>query len=301
ILYGADGDFKAVINSFEDAKSHLRRLKMVGAFSVKSYNQPRRNQQQQVIEAARELQMMVVPEGGSFLNHNLTQIMDGHTGIEHCLPVAPLYKDVLSFWSASKTQYTPTLIVAYGGMMGENYWYQKTNVWENKRLLTYYPQEVIDARSRRRPMLPDDDWNYMTVSKSVTDLQSLGVKANLGAHGQLHGLGAHWELWMLQQGGMSNLQALRCATLNGAEYIGMDKDLGSLEVGKLADLIVMDKNPLENIRNSEFISYVMLNGRLYDAATMNEVNGKFKRHKFFFEYGKTGGGMETKSNVIDGD
>src|SRR4030095_13432181 len=123
ILYGADGDFKAVINNLDDARSALRRMKAVGAFSVKSYNQPRREQRQQVIQAARELQMDVVPEGGSLFQHNMTMIADGHTTIEHALPVANVYDDVLQFWRGSGTAYTPTMVVTYGGPFGENYWY----------------------------------------------------------------------------------------------------------------------------------------------------------------------------------
>jgi imidazolonepropionase-like amidohydrolase len=103
ILYGADGDFKAVIENLEDAKSALRRTKAYGAFSVKSYNQPRRNQRQQIIEAARQLGIRVVPEGGSFFYHNMSMVADGHTSVEHNIPVAPLYKDVIDFWAASNT------------------------------------------------------------------------------------------------------------------------------------------------------------------------------------------------------
>jgi imidazolonepropionase-like amidohydrolase/Tol biopolymer transport system component len=291
ILYGADGDFKAVINKPEDASSAIRRTKNFGAFSVKSYNQPRREQNQMIIDAARKLNMEVVPEGGSFFFHNMGMIADGHTGIEHNIPVAPLYNDVLSFWAGSKTAYTPTLIVCYGAMMGENYWYQKTNVWENKKLLKFTPRYVIDSRSRHRTMSPDQEFEngYMLVSRSCKMLADRGVKINLGAHGQLQGLGAHWELWMLQQGGMSPMQVLECATVNGADYIGMQKDIGSLEVGKLADLIVMDKNPLEDIRNSESIIYTMANGRLYDTETMNETgNYNVTRTKFFWENDKYG-------------
>ena len=101
-------------------------------------------------------------------------------------------------------------------------------------------------------MIPEEEYKngFILVSQSCKKLADAGVKINLGAHGQLNGLGAHWELWMLQMGGMNNMQALRCATINGAEYIGMDKEIGSLEKGKLADLIVLDKNPLEDIKNS---------------------------------------------------
>ncbi|WP_443939311.1 amidohydrolase family protein [Pedobacter sp. MW01-1-1] len=284
ILYGADGDFKVVINSLDDALSNLRRLKAVGAFSVKSYNQPRRDQRQQILEAARQLKMEVVPEGGSTFFTNMNMIVDGHTGIEHSIPVLPVYKDVINLWNHTKVAYTPTLIVAYGGQWGENYWYDRTNVWENERLLSYTPRSIIDERSRRRTTSEYSDYNHINIAKAAKQIAENGTKVNLGAHGQLQGLGAHWELWMLVQGGFTPLQAIRCATLNGASYLGMETEIGSLETGKLADMVIMDANPLDDIRHSEKIKYVMINGRLYDSATMNEVGTREKiRSKMWFE------------------
>ncbi|NDC42487.1 MAG: amidohydrolase, partial [Chitinophagia bacterium] len=270
ILYGAEGDFKAVINSYEDAKSALRRTHAYGAFSVKSYNQPRREQRQMVIEAARELHMEVVPEGGSFFYHNLSMIIDGHTTIEHNIPVAPLYNDVIELWKRSGTANTPTLIVGYGGISGEYYWYQHGDIWKKERLMTFTPRAVLDTRSRHRTMIPEEEYEngYMLVSKSLKRLTDAGVTVNMGAHGQIQGIGAHWELWMLAQGGMTNMEALRCATINPAKSLGLDSKVGSLKVGKLADFIVLDANPLENIYNTEQIKYTVANGRLYDAATM---------------------------------
>jgi imidazolonepropionase-like amidohydrolase/Tol biopolymer transport system component len=294
ILYGAEGDFKAVVNNLEDARFAIARTKAFGAKSVKSYNQPRREQRQQIMQAARELGVNVVPEGGSNFYSNMSMIFDGHTGIEHNIPVAPVYKDVLSLWKNSKTGYTPTLVVNYAGMSGEYYWYQKSNVWENKKLLKYTPRHVIDPRSRHRTMVPDEEYynGHLLTSRTVTDLSKLGVKANVGAHGQLQGLGAHWELWMLQQGGMSNHNALKAATINGAEYIGVGDELGSLQKGKLADLIIMDKNPLENIQNTNSVIYTMINGRLFDTSTMNEVgNYNKKRSPFYWESGNYNQGV----------
>ncbi|MEO7522461.1 MAG: amidohydrolase family protein, partial [Ferruginibacter sp.] len=302
ILYGADGDFKAVINSIEDARSALRRTKAYGAFSVKSYNQPRREQNQMLIQAARELNMEVVPEGGSLFYHNIAMILDGHTTIEHNLPVATLYNDVTQLWKHAGTGYTPTLIVCYGALSGEYYWYQHSNVWEKQRLLRFTPRSVIDTRSRHRIMAPEEEYEngFMLVSKSLKKLADEGVKINLGAHGQLQGLGAHWELWMLQQGGMSNMQVLHAATINPAFNLGLDKWIGSLEPGKLADLLVMDENPLDNIRNTESIRSVMVNGRLYDAEQMNEIgNYNKQRPKFFWEVNKNVADFPLQKDVDD--
>jgi imidazolonepropionase-like amidohydrolase/Tol biopolymer transport system component len=284
ILYGADGDFKAVINSLDDARSHLRRLNAVGAFSVKSYNQPRRNQRQQVLQAAREMDILVYPEGGSFFHHNVNMVVDGHTGIEHAVPVWPLYDDVIRLWAATEVGYTPTLVVGYGGLWGEEYWYQESNVWEHERLMRFTPRREVDGRAIRRTTFPEWDLNHVGLAETARRLVDAGGRVQLGAHGQLQGLAAHWELWMFGQGGMTPMQGLRAATLDGARYLGLDRDIGSLEPGKLADVLVIDGNPLENLRESERIRYVMMNGRLYDAASMDEVGPRERqRQPFWFE------------------
>ncbi|HEY5799732.1 MAG TPA: amidohydrolase family protein [Burkholderiaceae bacterium] len=291
ILYGAKGNFAAPVNSLDDAMTHLNRLKAAGAISVKSYNQPRREQRQQILEAARQTGMMVVPEGGSLFQHNMTMVVDGHTGVEHSLPVENAYDDVKQLWSQTKVGYTPTLIVSYGGLDGEHYWYARTDVWRHPILSKYVPKSVLEPRSIRRETAPEEDFNVFKVARTATALQRAGVPVNMGAHGQREGLGAHWEMWSLVGGGMTPMEALRTATINGARYLGLDKDVGSLETGKLADLVIIDGDVVADIRKSDRITHVMVGGRLYETSTMNEVGATPKTRKPFFFEGADGASM----------
>jgi imidazolonepropionase-like amidohydrolase len=211
-------------------------------------------------------------------------VVDGHTGVEHAVPVAAVYDDVTQLWGKTAVGYTPTLVVAYGGVWGENYWYQHSEVFEHPRLTKFVPPDQIDGRARRRMHVSDGDWNHVAAAKVAAALAKAGVVVNTGAHGQREGLAEHWEMWMMVQGGMTPHEALRTGTLNGARYLGLDGDIGSLEVGKLADLAVIEGNPLEDIRRSEHVRYTMINGRIYDATTMDEVgNHPRKRVPLFWE------------------
>ena len=289
ILYGADGDFKAVINSLDDARNTLARMKAVGAFSVKSYNQPRREQRQQINQAAREQGLLVVEEGGSTFNHNMTMMLDGVSSIEHNIPVAPLYKDVVDTWKQTDVRNTPTLVVNYGGLNGEYYWYNKMNIWENERFLKFYPQGALDARAIRREIAPEWDYYHIEVAKQAKRLRDAGIKILVGGHGQMQGLSQNWEIWSLVQGGFSPWQALRAATIDGADHLGFASEFGSIEVGKRADLVITNTNPLDNIQNSIDTAYVMVNGRLFDATTMAEIGGKNRPAPvFYFNQQQTG-------------
>jgi len=284
ILYGATHYFTAKVNSLDDAVGHLERMKAAGAFSVKSYNQPRRDQRQQILEAARQTGLMVVPEGGSLFTHNITMVIDGHTGIEHSIPMAAIYDDVKQLWAGTETAYVPTLVVGYGGIWGENYWYDTTDVWKHPLLSKYVPKDILEPISIRRTKAPLEDYNHFNNARVATELQSEGVDVLLGAHGQREGLAAHWEMWMLAQGGMSPWNVIKASTIDGAKYIGMDDELGSIKAGKLADLVILDADPLADIRNTDNVSQVMINGRLYESATMNQVYPeKVARPKFYFE------------------
>ncbi|RRS10308.1 amidohydrolase [Pseudoalteromonas sp. J010] len=287
ILYaGHAPGYKTPISNLEDAQFHVKRLKDAGAISVKSYNHPRRETRQQVLEAAKNMEIMVVPEGGSKFQHNMNMIVDGHTGVEHALPVPNIYSDIEQMWGQTNVGFTPTFVVAYGGISGEEYWYEHTNVWENERLMSFVPEYIVKPRAIRSGKAPERHYNHINVAKTAKQLRDKGVTVHIGAHGQREGLAAHWELWSMAQGGFTPWQALRSGTIDGARYLGMDHDLGTIEQGKLADLAIIDGDVLSNIRDSEKVAYTVINGRIYDAATMNEVGNYDKqRQPFFFESG----------------
>jgi len=286
IIYGAKSTNYHKIESLDDALAHVRRLKAQGAISVKNYNQPRREQRQQVIEAARQEGLMSVAEGGSLYSLDMNFIADGITGIEHNVPTLKMYDDVTQLWRSTPVGYTPTLVVTYGGLTSEDYYYQHTEVWKHPILSNFVPPGVLQPRSVRRPMAPEADYRDDDSAAAAKVLLDAGIMVNIGAHGQREGLASHWEMWSFVRGGFSPMEALSAATINPATYMGMSKDLGSLEIGKLADLVVLDANPLDDIRNSDKISEVIINGRIYEAATLKEVHTGNSVVKPFYWQGK---------------
>ena len=284
IVYGAKAPgVYAVINSLDDAQDHVDRLKAQGAHSIKNYNQPRREQRQQVVVAAHRDNIITVAEGGSLYGMDIALIADGNTSLEHNIPQLPLYRDVVDFFGQTKVGNTPTLVVTYSGLAGDPYWRAHTDVFAEPILAAHAPPDHL-AGSKRRTIAPESDYVDADSAREALKLRRAGVPISIGAHGQEEGLGAHWELWSFVRGGWSPMEALEAATIVPARAYGFDRDLGSLEAGKLADLVVIDGDPTVDIRQSSRVSKVMLNGRLYDAVSLNEeVTGDRRRQPYFWE------------------
>ncbi len=258
------------IESQADADEVVSFNKAYGATALKDYVQFNRSARMQMYDAARRMGVNVVAETAVDFQMNWTMLMDGVSGLEHTVGLTPLYGDVLKLWSATQAGNTPTLIVVYNGPQGESAFHQDERLWEDPKLLQFFPKERL-IQFRRPTRYFADDIYATEMASQIRKLAQAGVSIQVSGHGQMHGLDKHWEMELMNRGGFTPAEIMAIATINGAKYLGLDSQLGSIEPGKLADLIVLDANPLDDIRNTRKIDMVMQNGILYRGADASRV------------------------------
>jgi Tol biopolymer transport system component/imidazolonepropionase-like amidohydrolase len=268
-LYRGDAARQNEISSRAVADQNIERLKSWGAVSLKQYRQPRRDQRQWISDVAREKGLMVTAEGGDML-YALGMIMDGQTGWEHPLTPMPLYRDVATFVGQAGAVYSPTLVVGGPGPWNIEYFFAESDVWRDAKQQRFMPWQMLAGHLRRRMLRPETDYSFPLLAEGLKDIIAAGGYGALGSHGEHHGLAAHWEVWMLASA-LGPYGALEVASRHGAHFLGVEQDLGTIERGKLADLLVLDSNPLEDIRNTRELRFVMKGGVLYDASSLDEV------------------------------
>lgn len=276
------------IESYADAEQEVDRRLEWGAISLKNYWLRRREQQQMLIDVARKRGVTVTAEGNS-VERNLAAILDGQTGWEHWIPALEVYGDITSFYGQARALNTPTLSIC-GHPFGAMYFYRgQHDLLHDEKYGRFVPMKDTEARiagktlmtemSTARPAgeikqarfeLKRERYSVPIVAQTARDIVKAGGRIALGAHGEQPGIGAHWELWAMTEA-FTPLEAIQIGTLNGAYFHGLESELGSLKVGKLADLIILNSDPLEDIRNTLDIAYVMKSGRLYDGNTLGQL------------------------------
>ncbi|WP_439621086.1 amidohydrolase family protein [Hyphomonas sp.] len=241
--------------------------------NLKQYRTGNRRVRQWVAEAANEIGLSATTEGALSYRFGLTAILDGFSGVEHGIPPIDQHRDFVELLARSGTSSTLTLMITHGGLPADRVFIAREDAFNNEKYASFVPEWFREMRFRNVPAAPLCDYTFGKVGASSLTVHRAGGLVGLGAHGDVPGLGTQWEIQAYVESGWTPGEALWAATMGSARTIARDTALGSLETGKFADLVILNTNPLADIRNTLDIRYVMKNGRLYQPETLAEADG----------------------------
>ena len=268
--------------SFNHIESEQQALNVVSRYTrfyrirnLKEYRTGNREQREWVLMATQALGSQATTEGALDMKLDMTQIQDGFPGNEHAYSTAPIADDIVQLFARSGVSYTPTLQISNGGLAAQEYYYTRQSppdaIQHDPKLLHFLPGFFIDHKTERVLWALPSEYAFPLVAQGAARIQRAGGLVAIGSHGEIPGLGFHLEMQALATGGMTPMEVLHAATIGGSKTIGRNSEFGSLEPGKFADLIILDKNPLVDIKNTLSIEDVMKNGRLYKADTLDQI------------------------------
>ena len=231
-----------------------------------------RPDRQRFLTTARELGLTATAMNAPDFRKSLSAILDGFSSQQGAYEVLPLHNDVARLIAESGLIYAPMLLGRIGTMTGSFHAVSSLAPHADPKVQRFSTHRELDRLTRARTSWSvAEDYPFELAAAGPARIVANNGKVAIGSGGRVQGLAFHWEMWMLARGGMPNHEILRSATASGAEAIGLGTQMGTLEPGKLADLQVLDRNPLTDIRHTNSVRYVMKNGRLYDANTLDQV------------------------------
>ncbi len=239
--------------------------------NIKEYRAGDRRVREWVAQACAQLGMQPTTEGALSMKLDLSQVLDGYAGNEHALVASPLQEDVLALLKTAHTSYTTTLNITNGGPEGEDWAIAHDDPDRDPAILRWWPKLFRDQLFLHTDWRPIGEYRFPAIAADAARLQAEGGLVGIGSHGEAPGIGFHWEMELHRAGGMTPLAVLHAATIGSAETIGRNSDLGSIEPGKIADLVVLGADPSADIRNARAVTWVMRDGHLYDARDLAEV------------------------------
>ena len=243
----------------DEARIFARRWHNRGAALIKVYQDLSWPMQRAVAEEAQRLGVPVAGHA-DYPERAVKSVIQGYASLEHTMPPGP-YDDVLQLLTVAGTRWVPTLAVRSGNNVRLH---DEPERLADAKLLAFTPSWRVQQADRSRRSVGEvtrADWVAQLATMRAAHRRGVMLLAGTDV---CCGPSLHWELEYFVEAGIPPLEVLRIATQDAAAAVGADAHLGTLEPGKLADLVLLDANPLDDIRNTQAIWRVIKGGWVVD-------------------------------------